>query len=237
MTDALGYYRADMQRLLRKYSPARRDELVRAYISSGKSDGDLLDEIVTAYLWVPFQVARKGVAQGIYRNADVEDLIQEGNLAIYVAIKSWNPDGGASLATWIKWGCTRMMRLRDMEARSVVKHAGEADLGYDSTDSLMDSSWAVDEGTREANLTTTKLQRARLDEGSDFAELEILADSNAHLWDRVSELSKKHARVIRLLFLDNRSTRYAAEVMRTSPTTICKWRDEALSELSDRLRE
>jgi RNA polymerase sigma-32 factor len=90
-------------------------DLARRYAATG--DRRLAHRLVTTNLRLVAKIARE-----LATNRDnVDDLIQEGNAGLMVAVERFDPDRGAALSTYAGWWIRAFIKRCQMEHRGVVR--------------------------------------------------------------------------------------------------------------------
>lgn len=197
--DNIERYRRDLSRF--KYSPeARQDLIMRAY----DGDAEARKQLIESLLWLPYTLAQKFWRNGTA--ADLEDLIQAGNIALLGAVASWQPTGGAKLTTWIRWACERDMR-RESALTNVVSNS-----------------------TYEVSYDTDEVQDDEVD------TLARVWEADERVLSFVAALEPDLSDVITQLYVQGKSLREVADNMKKSHTHVARLRDTGLLALREAMR-
>lgn len=200
--DNTARYHAEISRF--KYSAGDRQLLImRAYDGDEEAKARLIESL----LWLPFTIATRYRRGG--SRADIDDLIQVGNISLLTAVKSWSPTGGAKLTTWIRWACLRDMARAEADTH-VVKHSAY-EVSYDTL-----------EVADDAQFEETVVE-------------ERLWENDRDVLSAVAGLAPDLSDVITQLYVQGKSLREVAEHMKKSHTHVAALRDQGLTELRAQL--
>ncbi len=95
VSSVLGYYVTD----IRRHPPISREEEYELAIGAEKGDRRAAERLLTSNLRLVVKIARD------YRHAQVplQDLVQEGNLGLVMAVRKFDPHRGVKLSTYAAW--------------------------------------------------------------------------------------------------------------------------------------
>ncbi len=212
--DTIGYYRRELTR--HRYTADERAALIElAYGPDVSAHRAARRKLFHALLWLPMRIARRFA----YGKADLEDLVQSGNIAMLVAMDSWKPGKGAQLVTWVRWALERDMK-REQARGHVVPHS-DVEISYNVTDAgasdYGDDPWGI--------------QEAMLDPTASAEPQDALFQADTDVWVRVRSLDPQERDVIMALYFDAKSLREVAHHMQIAHMTVSRIRDSALSNL------
>jgi RNA polymerase sigma-32 factor len=94
-SQVLGYYVTDLKR----HAPISREEEHELAVDAQKGDRKAAERLLTSNLRLVVKIARD------YRHAQVplQDLVQEGNLGLVIAVRKFDPSRGVKLSTYGAW--------------------------------------------------------------------------------------------------------------------------------------
>jgi RNA polymerase sigma factor (sigma-70 family) len=215
--DTIGYYMRDVKRL-RKYTAPERAALIEAaYGSDASLHRRARHTLFHTLLWLPVRIARRYA----YGAADLEDLVQAGNVAMFIALDSWKPGKGAKLLTWLRWGVERDVK-REKDRAHVVRNS-LLEVSYDTTDA------ATFDYARYGD--TLGEQEAMIDPNASAEPQDELFQADTDVWVRVRSLDPQERDVIMALYFNAQSLREVAHHMQIAHMTVSRIRDSALSNL------
>lgn len=95
ISSVLGYYVTD----IRRHPPISREEEHELALGAEKGDRRAAERLLTSNLRLVVKIARD------YRHAQVplQDLVQEGNLGLVMAVRKFDPHRGVKLSTYAAW--------------------------------------------------------------------------------------------------------------------------------------
>lgn len=226
--DNIERYKADINRATASAGD-RQLLIMQAYATDGTDTSGARALLIRSLLWLPFGIAVSKAARSTWYDADTEDLIQAGNIAMMTAIDSWNPTGGAKLTTWIRWACLRDMTRENARARAVPG----SDYPAEEYNTVEGAAWADAQGDEPfADIYKEFME----DEDSAIVPKIELWEANNEIRGAVLALDTELRQVIEFLFFDGLSLRSAAEKMKISHTKCATLRDIGLRELNETLR-
>lgn len=217
--DPLSYYRRELTR--HRYTAEERATLIElAYHDhDARVRAAARRKLFHVLLWLPMRLARRFA----WGEADLEDLVQAGNVSMLISLNSWKPDGGAKLLTWIRWGILRDMKRENARARVVPN--SDFEFSYDTTDAETLDVIYADSDARALE------QEAMLDPAASAEPQDHLFQADSDVWVRVRALDPEERDVLMSLYFDAQSLRDVAEHMQISHTQVARLRDNALRTL------
>ncbi len=194
------------------YSELSDEELIVRYI-----DGD--DKVVD-YLMDKYKYLVRGQAKNMFLlGADHEDLLQEGMIGLFKAIRDYDPGRDASFQTFAKLCISRQI-FTAIEASNRNKHAP---LNYYTSLSAADHEQYKEAKERLIKMTAIESPEAMLIDKENMAQLE------ERLREELSSLEKQ---VLDLYFIGMSTREIAAILGRTEKAT-----DNALQRLKGKIRK
>lgn len=216
--DSISYYRRELTR--HRYTGEERAVLIKAAYEGPlcAAQQQARRDLFHALLWLPMRMARRYA----WGKADLEDLVQAGNISMLVALDSWKPEGGAKLLTWLRWSIERDMKRENARAHMVRNSLVE--VSYNTTD------FAAHDYIRDHD-QEWGIQEAMLDPNASAEPQDYLFQANSDVWVRVRALDPEERDVIMALYFDAKSLRDVAELMHISHTQVARLRESGLNNL------
>ncbi|MCR4804916.1 MAG: sigma-70 family RNA polymerase sigma factor [Clostridia bacterium] len=182
---------------------------------SRAGDEGATDALFARYKNVVQQRARRFYMLG----ADQDDVVQEGMIGLFKAIRSFDPAGGASFSTYTKT-CVTNQILNAIEAASAGKHAP------------LNSSVSLDTPEREEESLTLG-QKLTAGQDSNPAEQLIYAEALSLLLSQDSRLFSPLEKQVARKLASGLGYRRIAEELGKSPKSI----DNAIQRIRRKLKD
>lgn len=188
-------------------------------------------EAVVQYKPFVLKTAKRFAASGV----PYEDLIQEGLMAVVLALRTWREDGGANFLTWIR----RPVYYAMLRLARAQKRAGGSLRGGSSGDSRVKSGVRLvsldsegQDGKGNRSFSSSE-EHVSLHEAVGTFEEPADPFARSLLPDMVSGLSVRERQVIRLRFERGLSHEEAGKRMGVSRELARQIEKKAMSRLKD----
>lgn len=194
-------YRIEMER----YKPLADSELRSLITLAQNGDRNALNRVINANLRIVFSISKRWANMGL----DFEDVLQEGNIGLIAAVKTFDVSRGTKFSTWVLERVREHINIGLTEkSRTVRMHLGQVKKKKNYNSVSMDAPLASDEDgdktlldtfasdTRSDNLTAAEDMKIKINflmRGLDAREKAIVCGLFAIGCNEVSEytLSKK----------------------------------------------
>ncbi len=198
------------------YESLTDEELI---ISLRDGDGKVIDYIIEKYK----DLVRKKAGSMFILGADKEDLIQEGMIGLYKAVRDYDSGRDASFATFADLCVSRQM-YKAVEAQNRKKHAP-----LNSYISIYEDESGKSEGADEGGIPEMLLAQAGMSPEDVIIDHEQAASLEKKIYDSLSDFERQ---VLNLRLMGIEYTDIAKILGRDAKST-----DNALSRIKVKVRK
>ena len=158
-------YRVDMER----YKPLSDTETRELITLAQNGSERALNKVVNANLRIVWSIAKKYVGMGL----DFEDVLQEGNIGLMVAVQTFDVSRGTKLSTWILERVREHINIGLTEKSRVVRmHLEQVKAKKHYNAASMDAPLASDEDG-DKTLLDTFASDTRADNLTDIEDTKV----------------------------------------------------------------